>query len=139
MKDDDGWVSDGSESMNCSVCAGVFDAMCNVVCDAVYDVMRDVVCAVALYGVCCGVCDGMCDNLDGGEGSGKMKWLILSCLGVLFTDRPTNKYLCLYSCFYDWKEISYNIRFSLKLDLTAYVSVHQSFYESVNQFMWLSV
>ena len=32
------------------------------------------------------VCDGICDDVDGGEGSGKVECLILSCLRVLVTD-----------------------------------------------------
>ena len=45
--------------------------------------MCDVVCVV--------VCDVVCDVVGGVEGGGKVEWLILSCLGVLITDRQTNE------------------------------------------------
>ena len=36
--------------------------------------------------VCDGVCDVVCDVVWGVEGGGKVKWLILCCLGVLISD-----------------------------------------------------
>ena len=56
--------------------------MCDVVCDGVYD---DV-----CY-VCDDVCDVICDVVWGVEGGGKVKWLILCCLGVLISDGQTNR------------------------------------------------
>ena len=61
--------------------------MCDDAHDVVCDVMSDVVCD--------GVHDGVCDVVDGGviggEGTSKVEWLILSCLGVLVTDRQTDE------------------------------------------------
>ena len=37
------------------------------------------------------VCDVVCDGVTGSEGNGKVKWLILSCLGVLVTDWQTDE------------------------------------------------
>ena len=39
--------------------------------------------------VCDGVWDVVCDGVSGGECCGKVEWLILSCLGILVTDRRT--------------------------------------------------
>ena len=36
------------------------------------------------------VCDVVCDDMDGDEGSCKVEWLILCCLGVLVTDERTD-------------------------------------------------
>ena len=55
--------------------------VCGDVCDDVFDV----VCDVDI------MCDGVFDGVNGGEGSGKVKWMILSWWGVLVTDRQTNK------------------------------------------------
>ena len=43
-------------------------------CDGVYD----------------DVCDVVCDVVWGVEGGGKVKWLILCCLGVLLSDGVTD-------------------------------------------------
>ena len=40
--------------------------------------------------VCDGVWDVVCDGVSGGECCGKVKWMILSCLGVLVTDGRTD-------------------------------------------------
>ena len=44
------------------------------------------------------VCDAMCDDVYGGEGSGKVKWSILSCLGVLVTDWQTDGRMDIGGC-----------------------------------------
>ena len=41
--------------------------------------------------VCDGVWDVVCDGVSGGECCGKVKWMILSCLGVLVTDWRTDE------------------------------------------------
>ena len=51
---------------------------------------------VVLWCLCCDVvCDGVwdvvCDGVIGGECCGKVKWMILCCLGVLLTDRQTDE------------------------------------------------
>ena len=75
---------------------------CDVVCDVVlwccvvmlcYDIV--LCCCVVLWScvmmLCCdGVWDVVCDGVSGGECCGKVKWMILSCLGVLMTDWRTD-------------------------------------------------
>ena len=41
--------------------------------------------------VCDGVWDVVCDGVSCVEGSAKVKWMILSCKGVLLTDGQTNE------------------------------------------------
>ena len=63
--------------------------MYDVVCDGVYDDMCD---------VCDDVCDVVCDVVWGVEGGGKVKWLILCCLGVLIPDGRTDEQTDIGDC-----------------------------------------
>ena len=62
---------------------GMVDGVGDGVCDGV----GDVVCMWWWGDV---VCDGVDGSVSGGEDSDKVEWLILSCLGVLVTDRRTD-------------------------------------------------
>ena len=72
------------------------DSVCDVVwwyCDVILHVM--LCCDIVFWCMCCDVvCDGVwdvvCDGVSGGECCGKVKWMILSCLGVLVTDGRTD-------------------------------------------------
>ena len=70
-KDDDSQVGDGSVHVDSGGC--VSDVMDGCVDDVVCDVVCNVVCDV--------LCGSVGDCVSGGEGHGKVKWLIFSFFG----------------------------------------------------------